>query len=412
MSAASDNREGFGALYLHVPFCARRCRYCDFATEAVDREDERCIAAMDAYVEQLVVALRRASKAGLLGTVRSVYIGGGTPTVLGHARLTQLAYTIGLSVDVDADVEFTVEANPESFTAEMARDLFALGVNRISFGVQSFDDGELALLGRMHDADGARCALSDARERFDNLSIDLMCGIPGQTMASWERSLDEAVALAVPHVSVYPLTIEEGTPFQALVASGKMPEPDEDMQADMMERAEAVLCAAGLVRYEVASYARVGFESRHNRAYWHGVPYLGLGRGASSMFPAALLPALVDARVLPGLAQAASQVRDGASRIRFSTGLDGAPALETLDEGEACAEDLMLAMRCVEGLGGEQIARATALLPRAEATLRELEEEGLVERAGSGSGERIVPTERGWLMGNRIYGALWDCRNR
>lgn len=424
--------DSFGALYLHVPFCASRCAYCDFATEAVDREDERCIAAMDAYVDQLVVALRRASRAGLLGSVRTVYIGGGTPTVLGHARLVKLVYALSVSVNLDEGVEFTIEANPESFSEKLVNDLYALGVNRVSFGVQSFDENVLRTLGRLHDVHDAYRAIEEARERFDNVSADLMCGVPGQSAASWDATLDSFVSLDIPHVSIYPLMVEEGTPLALRIARGRLEAPDDDVEASMMLRASEVLGAAGLARYEVASYAKPGYASRHNHAYWHGVPYLGLGRGASSMFPASMLDRILEARVLPGLDEASARyteetggAHDGflhGARIRFAVGLDAAPDIEMLTAPEALAEDLMLAMRCTEGIGKEQVIDAEKRLPALAPTIERLESEGLVAWRTAGdsslhsagmspaSDMSLVPTARGWLLGNEVFGALWDTR--
>ena len=364
--------EPYGALYLHIPFCKQRCRYCDFATGTASADDP----AIDAYVEQLVLDVRRAGRAGLLGAVKTVYIGGGTPSHIGLSRLSMLLYTLSLSMHLTPEVECTMEANPESLTPNMVRDLWALGVNRLSMGVQSFDDGVLRTLGRVHDADMARAAVRMAQERFDNVSIDLMCGIPGQTLESFERDVREAIALGVKHVSVYPLAIEDGTPFAAAVDAGTMDEPDPDFQADMMETAARILHDAGMHRYEVASYAYPGFESRHNTAYWTGVPYLGIGHSAVTMRQ-------TDSR--------RERVRDGQIE-------------DSLDARQMAAEDLMLGMRMSRGVSEARIMEASTLLPDAWDAFRELEERGLVRRADG----RIAPTDAGWLRGNELYGRLLE----
>ena len=362
--------EPYRALYIHVPFCKQRCKYCDFKTSAVPCDD----AAIDAYVEQLVMQIRRASRAGLFGKIQTVYIGGGTPSHIGLSRLSMLLYTISLSMHLTPGVECTMEANPESLTPNMVRDLWALGVNRLSLGVQSFDDAVLQTLGRVHDAARARAAVAMAQERFENISVDLMCGIPGQTLESFESDVRSAIALGVKHLSVYPLAIEEGTPFDALVAQGKLAEPDDDLQADMMQAAARIAQDAGMHRYEVASYAFPGFESRHNTAYWTGVPYLGIGSSAVSMRQTA------DCR---------ERVRDGEVE-------------ERLDAQQMAAEDLMLGMRMSRGIDASQLAECTATLPGAERAFAELINEGMVvEDAG-----RLRPTERGWLLGNVLYGKL------
>lgn len=371
-AGGGEGWQPYGALYLHLPFCKRRCRYCDFATEALATDDPR----VDSYIEDLVLQVRRAGRAGLLGAVKTVYLGGGTPSHAGSARLSMLLYTLSLSMHLTPQVECTMEANPESLSPNLVRDLWALGVNRLSLGVQSFDDAVLATLGRIHDAARAREAVAMAQERFENVSIDLMCGIPGQTRESFAADVHAAVDLGVPHVSIYPLTVEEGTPFERMVESGELDEPDPDLQAEMMREAARILGAAGLHRYEVASYARPGFESRHNRAYWTGVPYLGLGSSAVTM------------RQRPGCRQ---RVRDG--RLE-----------EELDARQMAAEDLMLAMRMSCGVSCGQVDSAASTLPEAPRAFAELEQQGLVEMRGGS----YRPTEAGWLLGNRLYGRLLE----
>ena len=353
----------YRALYLHLPFCVRRCGYCDFATSAVPADAPE----IDAYVEDLCLQIRRKAKEGELGALETVYLGGGTPSHIGLARLSMLLYTLSLSMHLTPEVECTMEANPESLTERMVRDAWALGVNRLSIGVQSFDDEVLAVLGRAHSADDARRAIEAAHTRFENVSVDLMCGIPGQGAESFEASVREAAALGAAHVSVYPLTIEAHTPFDAAVLAGDMEEPDDDVEAAHMEIAARVLAEAGYERYEVASYARPGFECRHNIAYWTGVPYLGLGRSAATM------------------------TQDG--RVT-----------DDMDARGMAAEDLMLGMRMTCGVPVELVEAAAVLLPDAPAVLAELEGEGLVAHADG----RWRPTDRGWLCGNELYGRLFD----
>lgn len=362
----------YKALYLHIPFCVRRCGYCDFATEAVDRSSSR----IDEYIEDLCLQIRRKAKEGELGTIETVYIGGGTPSHIGMSRLSMLLYTLSLSMRLEPDVECTMEANPESLDARMVRDIWALGVNRLSMGVQSFDDNVLGILGRAHDADTARAAIVMAQERFENVSIDLMCGIPGQSTESFEDSVQEAIRLGVPHVSVYPLTIEPFTRFEGMVLHGELQEPDDDVEADHMRLAARLLAEAGYHRYEVASYAKPGFECRHNKAYWSGIPYLGLGRAAATM------------------------TQDAVRRMRVQDGR----VTDDLDLRQMLAEDLMLGMRMSQGVTQDLVDRAAALIPETVQVLSDLEERGLLVRKG----RRYTPTERGWLCGNELYGALLD----
>ena len=364
--------EPYKALYLHIPFCVRKCSYCDFESCAVSRDDAR----IDEYVDQLVLDIRRASREGLLGELRTVYIGGGTPSHIGHSRLSKLLYTLSLSMHLTPEVECTIEANPESFDERMVRDLWALGVNRLSIGVQSFDGEVLAVLGRPHDAQAAKEAVRAAQTRFDNVSIDLMCGIPGQTDASFAKSVKTAIELDVSHVSVYPLTIEEGTPFDALVESGKMPEPEDDVEARHMQLAARLLQDAGYERYEVASYAKPGYESRHNTAYWTGVPYLGLGKGATTMRQTA---------------EVRERLRDG-------------EVVEALDAAQMLSEDLMLKMRMTKGIPVDEADEAALVFPQLPGVLDDFAATGLIELCDN----RYRPTDLGWLCGNELYGRLLD----
>lgn len=346
-----------------------------YSTNVLLSQQEGDTGAASSLID-LSLQIRRKAKEGELGAVETVYLGGGTPSHVGLAGLSMLLYTLSLSMHLTDEVECTMEANPESLTERMVRDIWALGVNRLSIGVQSFDDDVLRTLGRAHSSDDARRAIEAARTRFENVSVDLMCGIPGQSAESFEASVREAVRLGATHVSVYPLTIEPHTPFDAAVLAGELEEPDDDVEAAHMQIAARVLDSEGFERYEVASYARPGFACRHNIAYWTGVPYLGLGRSAATMTQNA---------------QRRMRVKDG-------------QVTDDLDPRQMVAEDLMLGMRMTAGVSDEHAARAAELLPEATTVLADLERQGLVEHEGG----RWRPTERGWLCGNELYGALFD----
>lgn len=363
----------YKALYLHIPFCVKRCGYCDFATQAISRTDTR----IDEYVEHLVADIRRYSKQGELSEISSVYIGGGTPSHIGLSRLSSLLYALSVSMDLSREgIEFTMEANPESLDTNMVRDIWALGVNRLSIGVQSFDDDVLSILGRAHDAEKARDAIKTAQERFENVSVDLMCGIPGQTLSSFERSLHEALDAGVKHVSVYPLTIEPHTAFDKAILSGTMEEPDDDVEAAHMELAQKVLDGAGFARYEVASYALPGFESKHNTSYWTGIPYLGIGQSATTM------------------------TQNDERRMRVMNG----QVVDDLDRRQMEAEDLMLGMRMSLGISDDKLRQAEAYLPAAPSVMQALADEGFTTHEN----DRWRPTQLGWLCGNELYGRLLD----
>ena len=267
----------YRALYLHIPFCRAKCLYCDFDSRALTG----CALeeAIGAYCEGLSAQVDAHGNAGELSAVETVYVGGGTPSLLG-GRLVGL---VDLVRSYCEPVEFTCEANPESFTLDLAQALRAAGVTRISLGVQSLNASELKAIGRIHSAEQAMLAVAQAKAAGFSTSCDVMCGLPGQTLDTFAETLRSLVTLNPDHVSVYPLQLEEGTPLARMEEAGEMEVPDEDFQAQCMGLAAEVLEEAGYERYEVASYAKPGHRCRHNIAYWTGKPYLGLGRSAASM---------------------------------------------------------------------------------------------------------------------------------
>lgn len=362
--------EPYRALYLHIPFCKQRCLYCDFKTRATASTSDE----LDEYTQRMVSDIRHASRNNELGSIETVYLGGGTPSYLGNARLSSILYALSVSMHLTPEVECTVEANPDSLDERMVKDIYALGATRVSLGVQSFDDDLLRFLGRVHSADQAKRAIASAHERFENISIDLMCGLPGQTAERFRNDLEQALSLGVKHVSVYPLMVEEGTPLERLVSSGRVL-IDEDAGADLMLVASEVLRDAGMRRYEVASYAYPGFESRHNSAYWTAKPYLGLGAGAVSMRQNQL------------------------ERQR----IEGGHVVEALDPFQMAAEDLMLRMRMSDGVPFEMVDTSSMLLPQAPSVFQKLEADGYVAKRR----DSWVPTEKGWLFGNHLFGELY-----
>lgn len=403
------------ALYAHVPFCAQKCRYCDFDS----RSFAPCElgAALDAYFEQLHARLDAFGKAGALDRIRTVYVGGGTPSLAGE-RLVELARRIRAWC---APVEFTCEANPESLTAEFAAALAKAGVTRVSLGVQTLDNTELTAIGRIHDADRALVAIATVKDAGLDVSCDLMCGLPGQTAASWKRTLEGVLAAAPHHVSVYPLTLEEGTPLYRMACRDESLEPDEDFQAACMDTARERLSAAGYHPYEVASYALDGHECVHNIAYWTGQGYLGLGRSAAGMLDAEDFDRL--AGLFPGVSS-----RGDAHRVRLVQRDDAATAFEAeyLSQREAAAEDLMLACRMTRGVGPDLLVRAARVIPTGELAAscdRALElglatwvPDGVEGYAGRIASKdviagracaRLAPTHLGWLDGNVLFELFW-----
>jgi oxygen-independent coproporphyrinogen-3 oxidase len=272
-------------VYVHFPFCSVRCPYCDFAV------DTRAEIPHDLYADAVIAEL--AARAGWFqgaGPLVSIYFGGGTPGLWRPDALGRViaAARATFGAPPAADLEITVEVNPGEVDAVHLRALRAAGVNRLSIGVQALEDRLLVALGRNHDAAAGPAAVAAARAAgFDNLSIDLIFGVPGQTRDDWGRAIEGAVALAPEHLSAYALTIERGTAFGARDRAGDLPRPDDEVVADMFEAARAGFAAAGLSPYEVSSYARPGRRARHNQLYWSLGPYLGVGASAASFRPLA-----------------------------------------------------------------------------------------------------------------------------
>ena len=394
------------ALYLHVPFCVRKCAYCDFASRATQANDP----LMAAYVRSLRQQMREAHELGLLDGVQTAYVGGGTPTLVGASLLGSL---VGDVRELAPGVaELSCETNPDSLGDEVLQALVRSGATRVSIGVQSLNDAELQALGRVHDARTACERVRAAVASGLDVSCDLMCATPCQDDASWQSTLAQVAGLAVGHVSVYPLQLEEGTPLGERWADEGPAWNDSEVQAKRMEAAAAVLGDSGYVRYEVASYAREGKACRHNQAYWTGRPYLGLGVAASSMLTREGYRRLRRACVqLPVIDDDVSRVRltvaSGVQDIAREPALEALRFdIELLDEAQAAAEDLMLGMRLSAGVGPELLGHARSTLgeARVDGAIASCVERGLA----AWDSERLEPTHDGWLLGNELYGTLWD----
>jgi len=270
-------------LYLHVPFCARRCSYCDFAVTALR---EPPVAAWLDAIEAELALVAAAEGWSAPGMLRTIYVGGGTPSLLGLGALGELRRRLERYFTWGDDLEWTVEANPESFSAELARDWRAAGVNRLSLGAQTFDAGALRWMGRLHGPDGPARAVEAARAAgLENYSIDLIFGLPARLGRDWRADLERVLALEPSHLSLYGLTAEPATPLGRWVSEGRERLADEESYEREYLEAAARLKEAGFLHYEVSNFARPGRESRHNRAYWEGAAYLGLGPSAHSFLP-------------------------------------------------------------------------------------------------------------------------------
>lgn len=386
------------ALYLHIPFCKAKCLYCDFDSRALGGCE--LDAAMDRYCIALTSQIDTYGAAGELDEVETVYIGGGTPSLLG-ARLVSLVERVRGYCD---PTEFTCEANPESFTLGFAQALHETGVTRISLGVQTLDADELKAIGRIHSAEQAMLAIAQAKAVGFSTSCDVMCGLPGQALESFGSTLETLMTLRPGHISVYPLQLEEGTPLARLEEQGRIAVPDEDFQAACMDLAAEKLVGAGFERYEVASYAQPGQRCRHNIAYWTGKPYLGLGRSAAGMCNLGTYPFYTSG------ANLSSAPQEG--RVRYRQLDDEGTQFDTeyLTPREAMAEDLMLACRMTDGIPLDLLTRATSYIPEADlrAACETAISSGLAtwdeDALGKGA---LRPTHLGWLDGNELFGLFW-----
>ncbi len=263
-------------IYVHIPFCRRACHYCDFHfTTNLSRSDE----LVDAILKELAL-----SHDYLNGEkVETIYFGGGTPSLLTTVSLARILEEINRFHSVDSNIELTLEANPEDLSDGKLKELKSIGINRLSLGTQSFIDNELKWMNRMHTAGQAKKAISDAQTQgFDNISIDLIFGLPQQTEQDWQLNLETAIALNIQHISSYSLTIEPKTVLHSNIKKGKQQPPDENNSARFFQMNMEALSAAGFEHYEISNYARTGFISKHNSSYWHGVNYLGIGPSAHS----------------------------------------------------------------------------------------------------------------------------------
>lgn len=264
-------------VYLHIPFCRSRCSYCDFATDVY-----RSSGAVERYVAALISEIQN-SRIDIESAADTVYFGGGTPSLLLPQQVERIIDVVRDRFGISVDTEITMEMNPATVTLESLTAYRSLGVNRASFGVQTFDDTALKLLARGHNADDARNTFKLLREAgFDNISLDLIAGLPGQTLGQWEQNLDEALSLSPEHISLYLLEIHQGTPLAEQIRSGRETRPDEELAAEMYEMMLDRLGAAGYAQYEISNFSLPGRESRHNSKYWTLDPVFGFGVSAHS----------------------------------------------------------------------------------------------------------------------------------
>ncbi len=359
------------SLYVHIPWCVRKCPYCDF-----NSHEQRGDIPEGEYVTALVADLE-ASLPDVWGRrVTSIFIGGGTPSLFKPPSIDHLITAIRTRIPVNAEAEITMEANPGTFEVERFRGYHEAGVNRLSIGVQSFDDRKLAAIGRIHGGSEARRAVEGALEVFGNVNVDLMYALPDQAAEESAADIREAIAFGAPHVSAYHLTLEPGTPFHRNPPAV----PDDDRAADMQDALEAAFAGAGYEHYETSAFAKAGFRSRHNLNYWNFGDYLGIGAGAHAK--------------LTFLERIRREMRIRQPDAYMRAALTGKPMREAreVSEAELPFEFMLNALRLVEGFPAALFTERTGLsILAVEPQLREAERLGLVER----DHEWIRPTVRG-----------------
>jgi putative oxygen-independent coproporphyrinogen III oxidase len=380
-----DGLPGFG-IYIHWPFCTAKCPYCDFNSHVrhTPPDQERYVRAFE---RELAYMRERTGNR----SVKSIFLGGGTPSLMEPHTVAALLNAVAQLWHVPIDIEITMEANPSSVEASRFHGYRAAGVNRLSMGVQSLDDAELKFLGRLHNAQEAIAAIDLARGIFPRISFDLIYARPNQTLKNWETELNRAIDLAADHLSLYQLTIEDGTPFGKLYASGKLTELSNDRAADLYVATQEITFARGLPAYEVSNHARLGAESRHNLVYWRYGDYVGSGPGAHG------------------------RINDNGIRFGTSTELNPEKWLELVEKQnhgviieeiltipQQADEFLLMGLRLVEGI---DIARFEQLSGRTLSGVRvaHLTDDGMIEFIGN---SRLRATEKGRIVLNRVIEQL------
>lgn len=372
----------FNRLYVHVPFCVKKCHYCAFVSTSSEE------AELSEYPLLLLHELQLQATGNT--PLASIYFGGGTPSLLHPQHLTGLLDGIKAHTGIREDAEITLEANPGTVDRASLKEFRKAGINRISLGIQSFEDHFLAILGRIHTVEQSRQAFLDARESgFTNISIDLIHSLPGQSLEQWRSELQHAIALSPEHISIYGLTIEDGTHFARIYGPDSPELADDDLSADMFELADKLLTTAGFEHYEIANYARPGYRSQHNSGYWSRDGYLGLGVDAHSF-------------LLDGYGVRFSNP-DNLLEYRQEI-LSGRPA--RIDEhkltlNDAMSEFMFLGLRLSDGVNLRDFERAFGrpLESAYGPVAAELEQLGLVVQKGCS----LALTLKGMLLSNQVF---------
>jgi len=370
-------------LYVHIPFCSSRCSYCDFATGLYQSE------LAERYVQGLVNEIRASQYSGEV--VDTIYFGGGTPSLLAPAQLERILASLYERFEIATDSEITLEINPGSATPEKLRAFRSLGINRASFGAQTFDDAELAKLGRSHNVEDVLRTFASLRDAgFANVSFDLIAGLPGQTLEGWQRNINQALELAPEHLSFYLLEVHSGTPLAEHIRRGIQPQPDDDLAGVMYEWMLEQAEAAGYEHYEISNLCRPDFHSRHNVKYWTAAPYYGFGCSSHSY---------------DGETRRWSNQRDVLKYVELvEIGASAVVEEQQLSSTDVRAEAVFLGMRLMQGVDLRRYRESFGVDLRDEHAddLDRFCKAGLVEL----DGDLIRLTRTGALLSNEVFAAF------
>lgn len=372
-------------IYIHIPFCRSRCSYCDFATGIYN------VDAAERYVTSLAREIDSYTETPTPVSVDAIYFGGGTPSLLTSDQLELLVNAVHRRFQVADDIEVTLEMNPGTVTEDTLAAFRRLGVNRASFGAQTFNDYELARLGRSHTAEQTRETFRQLRNTgFDNVSFDLIAGLPGQTVEQWKCNVDEALSLRPEHLSFYLLEVHEGTPLANHIRTGLQPKPDEELAAEMYELMLDQAAAAGYTHYEISNLSLPGYESRHNTKYWTGEPYYGFGCSAHSY---------------DGIASRWSNERDAGGYVELITA-GKSPIVERrqLNDADRQSEAVFLGLRMMDGYNVREYRDrfGVDLIERHRDDFKRFYDAGLIEL----NNDVLRLTRAGALLSNEVFAAF------
>ena len=375
-------------LYIHIPFCVKKCLYCDFLSFAADEN------VKERYIDALCTELMYVGKERCKTSLSSVFIGGGTPSVLSAEMIVKVMESVKENFTLSGDAEVTIECNPGTVDEDKLKAYYECGINRISFGLQSVHYDELKKLGRIHAyEDFTKNYDAAVKAGFTNINVDLMSDIPGQSVDSWTRTLKTICELkpAPTHISAYSLIVEEGTPFAEMAEEGKLDIPDEDTDRDMYHMTSKILSEYGYGRYEISNYAKSGYECRHNMGYWTGVEYYGTGLGAASYYGGCRF---TNTSELP---------------VYMDDPIDSFKLDEKLTSADKMSEFMILGLRLTKGISTKAFKEAFCrdLYDVYGKEIKRFEDEGLLEEYASDGGcKRIHLTEQGLDLANHVMQAF------